>query len=1344
MALRALLRFRNLDRTRDINDRFSDLFFPGVFEGGAILPVVGQLKVDVEPFKAMSIDGMVVEETSDTTRLDTPDGQITVIALRAIYVDNNDPDIELVAIEESAFNVLPNKDKHIVFGHIDVSAGSIQVDPSDIDLEPRDTIDRIGRNFFRGVVSNAGLLPPDNNVLGDFFMVVDGVGGPPNFYGWDGDSWEVMTDFVSLSSDLANHRNNLFPNEKHLTDDEKDAVVGTSGTPPSLVNPFVDNADTRIPTQDENDALAGSDGSPSASNRYVTEEFPLAVPEEKVFIGPAAGTSSQITAAESPIYVGKQGVGSANIYFQFYESTTKREYTTSTGLAVNVIGVFTDVGLTSELNPSTNANVDADGFFTGDLFIRFDVAPDTTHRLLYGKRQIFKTFPIDALLRRTHNDAQASADVVTTVEAIKGRDWDDTPPTNETNIELRKDIVDTKEYINAVFFGDHVVGDFTRVENVPDFVGDFITNIGIPPNYSFENVTLEAISYDPTTGRVTYGAVVPLGSVLPGHVFIDGSLVEFRVVTVVSPNEIDIVKRDGTIPPVINTTVTTSAHGSIKPDNNPRKINLSTLDYICGRERIPVRQIEPVLNEFNLETKNIAYQVRAPLRSPFYREPRLRMYGGFENRGTGAQSRVVVTNTGRFLITGFFTDLRMFVDLMTSSPMVTVKVDGLAGTVLDLSRGGTVADLGAELDIQQQAVTLATALQDNVPHTVEVIVDNAPDDFIFYGLELSNFDMSTTRVLPGRAFVQADLYKNDAIVSLTTNQVDVQQRGTVVNRFINRSLAQQSVTYDLTDFDGAIGTPAGTATSGVTAFTITSGFAKFANYKVGDIVKLVTATTEEVKQIDTIGPGVGAMTFTSIISGSGSAILLHVASTNGESADPEQEFIRYRMTDLGTNQLTDFSTPMTTPADRTFTTEDGTTSIAGTNVAFTTTGIDGVDVALNMVDNTSTLKIRALASRLDLIVVNDSAVSADFAIDGAPPFTVPIAGTGLIRIPTWLNARYQTHELTISTAAGLAIAGIILHEPTVDTSIEGTRLAAQNFLARHAVSRSDDGDIIPTGSLAIDPHSGGGVYVNGAGTGANWTFAIDFTENDAFGRFAKSDREGSYFEFVINGEGFEIEYFSGLDRGIPVVFLNGVLATSANFPGATFKGVDSSNGKVNMFSVTTDRKKLSVTTLPQARYVVRLQVQSPREKDASSFGFFINSTTFYEINSDGRLSISPSRGFRDDDFIYGLDSSRDERNFDSGAVAREEVPVLRTIVQPTRSQRVALLSGSTSVAVAFTTAFDTADYSATCTMTNTVDGTPKFQPITITSQTAAGFTAEWNDPLDTGNYFLNYTAIEFI
>jgi hypothetical protein len=1341
MAIRTLLRYRNLDSSKDLNDRYVKLVSPGVFYGGEIVPVSAQLKIDLTPWKLFSVDGMVVEETSQTVRLNTPAGQTTVIAVKAVYVDNNDPIVETVAIELSAFNSLVDIDKYVVMGHVAAPLAATQILSSYINYTPRDSIDKIGRSYFRGYVTSAGLLPASGNRHGDYFVVTDGIGGPINLYGYNG-SWQVLTDFVSLSANLSAHRQNLFTDEKHLTDNEKLAVVGTSGTPVSGTNKLIDNADTRIPNQGENDALQGSTGTPSNTNRYMTQAYPHAVTEEQSSLTAPMTAYVEITSLNGPIYVGRSGTGSANKYFQFYHLTEEREFTRADGQIVNIAGVYKDPGLSQELDPFSDSNVDVDGFFLNfSLYIKFTVAPDAGYRLLYGKQYTFATLPKDYLLRRSLNDAQTTSQTVKIIEDIKGRSFTTTPPVNEQNIELRKDIVDLKEYISAVFRADHVVSDFTNVKNVPDFNGDFVENIGIPENYSFENTGLVSFSYTPATGTVNYSGAVSLVSVQPGHVFLDSNGVQFKVITI-GVNQITIQDRFGTIPSTISTGATLSKHGSIKPDNNPRQINLSSLDVFAGKERIGVREIEYVANEFHPVTKAVAFQIRTPLISPFYREPRVRFYGGFFNRNAGVQSRVVCSSIGRIMVTGFFTDLYLLLDLTPNSPIVDVYVDGsTTPTTIDLSRGMNVASFGDTIDLQQRPVHVADNLSDSVPHTVEIVIGNSADEFVIYGLDLIRRTLTSALVLPGRAFVQSDLYKSDSIVSFVNSPVIAQGRGSVSTRYINRSLVQQTSNYAMTDFDGTAGIPAGTAVPATTSFTVTSGLSKFAYYKVGDVVALVTAVATEIKVIDSIGPGVGQVTFSTNVVVSGASVLIHMASTMGEPTDPTREYARYLSDQLGLEQPEDFSLALPLLADRTYTAEDGMLSLAGKQLLYTTTGIDGIDRALLFNDSTSTLRIRAVCNRMDILFANSSPVTAYYSVDGSPDIALNLTGVGLYRQSVVVNARYQTHEVNFSNSAGLTVAGIILHEPTLSTIPEGSLLGTQNYIARYAVGSTNEGDIMPIGAVAIDPFVSGGIYVNGTGLGTDWSYTEDFVNNTAFGRYFTTDRSGSYFEYDFVGEGFELEYFSGSDRGINLVSLNGIVANSTNFP-VTFRGMNSATGEVDMYSASVTRKRIGISSLTYGKYTVRVEVQSPRSKNASSSGYNLNITSIYILNTNGLLAITPNKSYKEG-YLYGEDQIRDERNFDNGAVAKETVPVLRTVLAPSRSSKVPLTVGSTSISVLLSSPMPSSNYIVTATLHNLVDSSPQFQPVTISYQDSSSFIAKWNSPTDSGNYYLSYFAITY-
>lgn len=1501
MAIRTLLHFRNLDLTKDINDRYTRLFNPGVFYGGNVVPVIGQLKVEiVAPWKLISKDGMVVEESSTNTRLPTsgtlPTGQQTVIAFKVGYQENNDAIVEAAAIELSAFNLLVDKDYYVVFAVVDVPSDATYILSSYITFADRDTIDSLGRSNLRGVVNNFSNLPAaKDNIAGDLYVVADGIGGIPHIYGWDGGAWIILTDAATVTANLSTHRQNLYIDEKHATDDEKDAMAGTSGTAPSVTNPFIDDADPRIPTQNENDALQGTDGSPADYNRYITEEYPWAIPEEKAVTAPLiSDISTRVYSGttEGPVYIGQGDSTTTKNYFRLYDIDLNREYTTSPdhptnpNAIVNITGVYFDAACTMIVDPIVST--DLDGFcnilgFPFDVYLKWDVTPDTDFRILYAKREVMKRkqtgiqfyhpYP-DAFIRRRIIDAQVPASVIKAIEDIKGRDFDDVPPIAEQNTNLRSNIVGTKEYVGAVFKSDNVLNDFSRVEGVPIFANDFATNIGIPQNYSFENSVLSAIiySYNLTTneGTVTYGSSsVNLSSVaINQDVFIDGLLNEYRVIAFDNIlKTIKIQKRNGKVPRSISTnlffygsltlnstivtnitplttglivgmaiegnanipvgtliasidsatqiTLTNAAtltslteafvavpnsqqsnfyiRGSIKKDNNPRKINLATLDYLLGRKRIYCKQIQTVANEFHPITGNVAYEIFAPLHSMTNREPRVRFYGGFKNRESGNRSRVVATNTGIISITGFFTDLYLIADFKDPSPSFTVYIDGNpTGVVVTpvntiTAPPNTVADSNGfenELDLQNQYLKVASSLTDVIPHTVDIYIGNATDDLVVYGFDLIRNTVSTVAVLPGRAFSQSDLYKKNTL----DNTVSVPRgggisytrgRGMVSTRYVNRQLVETTQTTTMFDLDGPDDTtcPKGIASNGVPTFGPSTGLTKFSYYQAGDIVKLIiydasptpVAIIEQVMVIGSITAS--SATFTTNITTGGparTAILFHVASTTGDIYDPVKEFNRFLFTELGVKQSSDFASliDFSTGSPRVYTLEDGTTSIAAYNVKYVNTGIDGSDIALNMVDGTSRLRIRAVGSQLDLLVVNTGTVTgALLSIDGSPTYAINFSTGGLQKYTVWCNARYQTHEVVITNASGLDVIGFITYEPTHSVKIEGSLLATQNVIANYDSSVAighiapygtenvAKSTIIPTGSIAIDPYKMGGLFVNSGGAGTAWSNVINFTSNPYWGRYLSTTQVSAYFEYQLLGGGFEIEFLAAADRMIAEVYIDGTLATSANFPSASFKNISTSNGQVDMYIGSLSRKKFGMNNLTFGIHVIT--VVGTASKNGSSTGLGgINICTVYEINTSGYLSYTPSKGFRGkpgvDEFLFGLDWVRDERTFDSVPYVKDDKPSVVKIdsqtvaLQDIRSDKILLSSGNTSKAVTFTMPFNDTDYFINCTVIRTDIGTPTVISATPGTISTSGFTAYFSVAIPAlGTYYLIYKATKY-
>jgi hypothetical protein len=160
-------------------------------------------------------------------------------------------------------------------------------------------------------------------------------------------------------------------------------------------------------SQDENDALAGnfvdSDSlepeAPSDTNRYVTSSKIFAAPTELSF--PVTPTYIELDNTDGPYFVGvptdpEATVGTAQQWFNLYDldETEDSEYTNDQFQAVKVTEVRTGPQggppSANELNPQTDGNVDALGFYSStpltSLFLITDNSVTDGIRVSYGKR----------------------------------------------------------------------------------------------------------------------------------------------------------------------------------------------------------------------------------------------------------------------------------------------------------------------------------------------------------------------------------------------------------------------------------------------------------------------------------------------------------------------------------------------------------------------------------------------------------------------------------------------------------------------------------------------------------------------------------------------------------------------------------------------------------------------------------------------------------------------------------------------------------------------------------------------------------------------------------------------
>jgi hypothetical protein len=801
--LKSIFKWQNQDSTLDLNTRLSSICVKGFISGGLISTVVGQLKIQIQPLTAMSNDGMLVVDENPGTAglLSIPLGQTSAVALQAKYNLGADPTLGYIVQEISAFNNRIDRNDFILLAQV-TPTGLVEVDGSDINYSNRETLDKLARSPFRGTIpslSSTSLLPvpPSKDTtyimvvpptpalpvlyvwlgstfgwqqedtskfkLGDFFMVIEGAGALPSLLSWDGLEWLNITFAQILASELAQHRANLYPNEKHLTDNQADAALGSVG-PVSITNRYVTENDPRLPAQNENDALVGSDGTPSSTNKYVTQEYFIAQPTT-LFFGTSPGAAVEIGSGNGPVFVGNGPAGSANNFFSFLNYSSEDGYINSQGYAPKVTGVYKDILLTTPLVPSSDA--DSSGFYSSSLYLAVDVAIDTSLRVIYGKKVFLKNLDKGFALQPSPSSEYVASKAVEAIQNIKGRPYNIFLPNREQNKALRSALDGVAGYLGSALQSNLVadkkdferlqfdtrlrpeaIGNYSRVSNVvtvysPDHglinnaeitvnastgtptitLGDkivtvldsdtltfidsgsdsvgtitytfalFVYNVGIEPVYRYSNISLHGFTYSASLGRITYSGAADLSQCVPGNLFQDSGANKFLITGVVNGGinpYITIVSTEtGDTPPVTAVNVATPAKlqdGSIIVNNNSRNCLLSEFKFGYGSDVIPVNYVYPLNDEFEKPTGQISFGIK---QEDGTTDPRVVLYGGWQNFPGENEKKSYVRNKGAYgkiVITGFFTDVLLWMRRTDATPNLLVQLNQQAPVIVSTSQ----------------------------------------------------------------------------------------------------------------------------------------------------------------------------------------------------------------------------------------------------------------------------------------------------------------------------------------------------------------------------------------------------------------------------------------------------------------------------------------------------------------------------------------------------------------------------------------------------------------------------------------------------------------------------------
>jgi len=953
---------------------------------------------------------------------------------------------------------------------------------------------------------------------------------------------------------------------------------------------------------------------------------------------------------------------------------------------------------------------DSNGYYTGAVFLSISDTIDTGYRILYGRKTNLLGMPRDLAVGPSPNMDYVSNIVMDKLANIKGRAYSVSTPTREQNINMRSDLDNVNQYLGSVLETNIVCddADFRNLAPITDIGTSFTRNIGINPQYTYQNTLLSSFSYARTAtyGRVTYALAVDLTGVAVGDLFRDGAGNEYSVVAVsVGSYYLDIVNKfDAQIPTTINTSVGTAQDGSCRLNDNPRDLLLSELKASIYSDIIPIYAIEET-KEVYQPTGNMVYAVRNRQRL----EPRLALVGNWENHVGADADKFVRNNTGfgSIIFTGFISDCVLLMRRKATGPTLNVYRNNRILGSID-TKGSPLVTAGNTLvGPRWERLIVASGLDPDTLSTIQIEISVA-GDFEIFGLEYSR-SRSTALLESGRAFDDSILCKVDTIdASYSLPIVSSKSRG---DRAIVSLTTTGYNTYlnSLPDIDE--NSPTFNSATG-SVLSINTGAGKLSEYKVGDRVLLTyPAGTPSIRTVTAVGTT--TLTVNSAPSSTTGSVSFLFRADNTAPIAEEEEIFRYDIVkSFSAYPITGFLA--TDTRARFAVCQDHITLITASSVQVSPAKYPGVN-NLAILKAGGTLKILACVTRLDLAFVTTTATTLSVTVDGDTRSVT--VGTGQLRLCLFKKARYQTHLVEITTSAtDFAFYELIGYGVASPVPSNAPNLLADvRYLAGYRASSTLPNGI-PWGGVFYEALTHA-TFAEGIGTGTNWTYLED--NSLLLGRTLRASKATSSCEFVFFGAAAEFHFYTAPNFGIINISLDGVLLTT-----------------VDSYAAVASRSSVSIDAVTLDYHTIKISLGNPRAKNPASSDFLIAPIGFYAVNKYGNLSLSPN-GF---DVMSNVADTRKFRG-----VSGENAVASLTFSQNELGHRAgeqSLSLGATTASITFSAPLTSTNYSLSLSLLSTT-GSPVQIPFVITSKTRAGFSVKWSYPIPDTTYTLNYLAMGY-
>jgi hypothetical protein len=269
------------------------------------------------------------------------------------------------------------------------------------------------------------------------------------------------------------------------------------------------------------------------------------------------------------------------------------------------------------------------------------------------------------------------------------------------------------------------------------------------------------------------------------------------------------------------------------------------------------------------------------------------------------------------------------------------------------------------------------------------------------------------------------------------------------------------------------------------------------------------------------------------------------------------------------------------------------------------------------------------------------------------------------------------------------------------------RVVAWNSVTQRLV-RTDKDPADITGGIVLDTIEAGSVSIPDGNVSTTIMYSREFDSADSYALVVNltntSDLSVQYQPVIVTSKtttGFTAKWNAPLD--------------SANYKIDYIAVIPVLSFKANVENIGSGANSYTAALLSASSYATIQQMVN--EIDTTPL-------ILHPLNITGKSST---------DFITSWNRNTDTANYDLHWIATF------TTASTMKSGSNTISNGATSLTVGFSfPALGSSNYALVPRMTNIVDGSTVYQPITVTSKTIGNFTAKWNQPVDSTNYKLDW------